>query len=67
MAVAFDERSGIEACHTPWGRWWQTMEEVYIEVNVPQGTSAKEIKCDIGNNRLSLSVASKQYFQVQLL
>ena len=43
------------------------MEEVYIEVNVPEGTSAKEIKCDIGNNRLSLSVASKLYFQVQLL
>ncbi|KAG8579117.1 hypothetical protein GDO81_010723 [Engystomops pustulosus] len=32
MSVNFDERSGVVPCKTPWGCWYQTMEEVFIEV-----------------------------------
>jgi len=30
MSSAFDERSGVVQCVTPWGYWYQTAEEVYI-------------------------------------
>ncbi|TNN62276.1 NudC domain-containing protein 2 [Liparis tanakae] len=43
MSVHFEERSGVVPCETPWGSWYQTMEEVFIEVDVPHGTS--EDKC----------------------
>lgn len=32
MSSHFDERSGIVECTTPWGRWYQTAEEVYVEI-----------------------------------
>ena len=27
-------RSGIIACETDWGRWYQTVEDVNIEINL---------------------------------
>jgi hypothetical protein len=43
----FDEKSGVVACQTPWGRWWQTVHEVHLEVKLPEITKAKQIgiKC----------------------
>ena len=29
----FDEKSGIVDVHVKWGRWWQTVSEVHIEVS----------------------------------
>ncbi|KAL3880631.1 hypothetical protein ACJMK2_032855 [Sinanodonta woodiana] len=43
----FDERSGIVPCPASWGHWYQTMEEVFLEIKVSEGTLAKEIKCTI--------------------
>jgi len=40
------------------------MEEVFIEVNVPPGTSAKEIKCNIGSKQIELRVKDQQIFKV---
>ncbi|XP_037116860.1 nudC domain-containing protein 2 [Syngnathus acus] len=56
MSVHFDERSGLVPCQTSWGSWSQTMEEVFIEVNVPPGTSAKEVKCHLGTRDIELNV-----------
>uniref|UniRef100_UPI00398F583F nudC domain-containing protein 2 n=1 Tax=Pristiophorus japonicus TaxID=55135 RepID=UPI00398F583F len=66
MSVHFDERSGIVPCKTPWGKWYQTMEEVYIDVNVPLGTSAKEIKCNLGSKDIALSVKGKDILKGKL-
>ncbi|MGH0149820.1 UNVERIFIED_CONTAM: hypothetical protein FKN15_016094 [Acipenser sinensis] len=63
MSVHFDERSGVIPCKTPWGLWYQTMEDVYIEVNVLPGTSAKEIKCNLGSKQISLSVKGQEMFK----
>ncbi|XP_051514629.1 nudC domain-containing protein 2-like isoform X2 [Myxocyprinus asiaticus] len=67
MSVHFEERSGVIPCKTAWGSWYQTMEEVFIEVNVPLGTSAKEVKCNIGSKQIELHVKGQQIFKGKLL
>ncbi|XP_067663555.1 nudC domain-containing protein 2-like [Haliotis asinina] len=52
----FDDKSGVIACKTPWGQWWQTIEEVFIEVDVPKDTKSKEIKCEIKPNSIRVVV-----------
>lgn len=64
MSVHFEERSGVVPCKTPWGCWYQTMEEVFIEVNVPHGTSGKEVKCHLGSRLIELSVKGEEIFKV---
>ncbi|XP_067314062.1 nudC domain-containing protein 2 [Pseudorasbora parva] len=66
MSVHFEERSGVIPCKTAWGSWYQTMEEVFIEVNVPPGTSAKEIKCNIGSKQIELRVKDQQIIKGKL-
>lgn len=41
------------------------MEEVFIEVHVPAGTSAKEVKCRLGSRDIELQVRGKEIFQVR--
>lgn len=55
----FDETSGHISCSTEWGRWWQTMEEVYVEVDVPMGTKSKQVKCVIKPKSLTVAVNGK--------
>ena len=43
----FDESSGVVSCKTNWGRWWQTMEDVCIEVDLEEGTTSKLVQCQI--------------------
>lgn len=62
----FEERSGVVPCQTPWGSWYQTMEEVFIEVNVPVGTSAKEVKCRLGSRDIELHVRGQEIFKGRL-
>lgn len=64
MSVHFDERSGVVPCKTPWGCWYQTMEEVFIEVGVPHGTSAKEVRCRLGARDVELHVKGKEIIKV---
>ena len=64
----FDERSGSVQCSTPWGCWWQTNEEVFIEISVAQGTAAKDINCTFGTKSAhvtvkGLDVIKVSYFQ----
>ncbi|XP_028668578.1 nudC domain-containing protein 2 [Erpetoichthys calabaricus] len=66
MSVHFDEKSGVVPCETPWGRWYQTMEEVFLEVNVPPGTSAKEIKCTLGSRQITLYVKGHEVIKGNL-
>ena len=60
----FDEKSGLIYCETPWGQWAQTIEEVFIEVNVPEGTRSRDVKCDIKTQYFSLSVHNKELIKV---
>ena len=62
----FDDRSGAIIASTEWGIWWQTMEEVYIEINCPIGTSAKEVKCNICTKSLKVMVKGTTIIEVNL-
>jgi hypothetical protein len=61
----FDDRSGAVFATADWGRWWQTMEEVFIEIDCPPGTSAKDIKCDIAAKRLKVVLKSQTVLEVK--
>ncbi|XP_054720238.1 nudC domain-containing protein 2-like [Uloborus diversus] len=56
----FDERSGIVAADTPWGRWWQTVNEVFIEINVPPETPGKLCKISIRPNCIECNVRNEE-------
>lgn len=60
----FDERSGVVYCKTGWGQWGQTIEEVFIEVDVVEGTKARDVHCHIKPNSISLAVSGKVLIQV---
>jgi len=62
----FDEKSGIVPCPTPWGKWWQTIEDVTVEVNVSEGTKAKEVHCSIKPNQLELRIGDTEVIKGQL-
>ncbi|KFM69509.1 NudC domain-containing protein 2, partial [Stegodyphus mimosarum] len=59
----FDERSGIVSVETPWGRWWQTVAEVFIEVNIPTGTPGKDCKVTVKPNFIECRVRDKEIFK----
>ncbi|XP_050051206.1 nudC domain-containing protein 2-like [Dermacentor andersoni] len=58
----FDERSGAVSCPTPWGRWWQTVGEVFVEIEVPKGTRGKDVRIQITPRHISCAVHSKELF-----
>lgn len=60
----FSEKSGIAECVVPWGRWWQTVDEVYIEVSLDEPVaSTKELAVVIKKNLISLTVRGKVIFK----
>lgn len=63
----FDERSGVVYCKTNWGQWGQTIDEVFVEVDVTEGTKAKDIHCNIKPKAISVTVNKKELFQVVIL
>lgn len=66
MSVNFDERSGVVPCKTAWGCWYQTMEEVFIEVQVPPGTPSRDIRCKLGIRDIALTVRDTHILQGRL-
>ncbi|KAM6055900.1 nudC domain-containing protein 2 isoform 1-T1 [Theristicus caerulescens] len=60
MSAPFEERSGVVPCGTPWGRWYQTLEEVFIEVRVPPGTRAGEVRCSLQSRHIALAVRGQE-------
>ncbi|XP_029439438.1 nudC domain-containing protein 2 isoform X2 [Rhinatrema bivittatum] len=66
MSVHFEERSGVVSCPTPWGQWYQTMEEVFVEVDVPAGTVAREIECQLESRRVLLRVKGREILKGKL-
>jgi len=52
----FDETSGSVPCPTPWGHWYQTVEEVYVLVDLPAGTKANRLDVRIRPESASVSL-----------
>jgi len=64
MADHFDEKSGVVPSKTSWGNWAQTIDEVFIEVNVPKGTKGREISCDIKPKSIKFCLKGQEFFKV---
>lgn len=64
MSAPFEERSGVVPCVTPWGQWYQTLEEVFIEVQVPPGTRAQDIQCRLQSRHVALAVGGREILKV---
>lgn len=62
----FDEKRPVVTCSTEWGKWWQTVGEVFIEVDVEEGTLPKQIQIQIKPNFISCKVKDKEIFQGKL-
>jgi hypothetical protein len=62
----FSEKNGIAECVVPWGRWWQTVDEVHIEVHLDAPVTVKDLIVVIKNNRVSLTVKGVVIFQGDL-
>ena len=63
----FEEKSGLVVSKTEWGSWAQTIDDVVIEVNVPQGTKAKDVRCRITPKSLTVFVRDAEIVKVYLL
>lgn len=63
----FDERSGMVYSSANWGQWGQTIEEVYVEINVPEGTSPKNIHCNFKPKSLLVTVNGNEIIKVQYM
>ncbi|XP_028906865.1 nudC domain-containing protein 2 [Ornithorhynchus anatinus] len=66
MSGSFEERSGVVWCGTPWGRWYQTLDEVVVEVRVPPGTRAQDIRCGLHSRHLALRLNGRHILQGKL-
>ncbi|XP_026690226.2 nudC domain-containing protein 2-like [Ciona intestinalis] len=66
MSSNFDEKSGTVECKTDWGLWYQTAEEIVVEVQVPEGTRGKEVSVKISHNHVSCKLKDKVYFDGDL-
>ena len=60
----FDEKGGVVAKEETWGRWWQTAEEIHIEVELPGGTKSKELKVTIKSKEIELVVREQEVLKV---
>ncbi|KAL4097971.1 hypothetical protein QTP88_022650 [Uroleucon formosanum] len=67
MAVShFDEKSGIIPCNTEWGRWWQTVDELHIEITLPVNTKSKDVKVNVTNSSITCQIFGKTLFSGNL-
>lgn len=62
----FDERSGAVVCQTPWGSWWQTVGEIFIEVQVPKGTRGRDVSIEIKPKHIICNVRGNILFSGNL-
>ncbi|XP_015375883.1 PREDICTED: nudC domain-containing protein 2-like [Diuraphis noxia] len=67
MAVShFDEKSGIVPCNTEWGRWWQTVDELHIEITLSLNTKSKDVKVNVTNSSITCQILGKTLFSGNL-
>lgn len=52
----FDERSGIVSCETKWGLWYQTLDEVSIEISVSLSTKSQDVFINSSSQALTVIV-----------
>jgi len=62
----FEDRSGCVKVSTEWGRWWQTLSDITVEVDLEQGTKGKEVKLSIAPRKIQCQVKGATVFEGDL-
>ena len=62
----FEEKSGLVCHETDFGKWYQTVSEVVILINLEKGTRGKEVIVDVKPNNLKCLVRGKLVLEGQL-
>lgn len=62
----FEEKSGAVVSPTPWGSWWQTMGEVFVDIKVPKGTRSKQVSIIITPKHIKCVVQGETLFEGNL-
>ena len=60
----FDEKSGIVPFKTEWGQWWQTIDEVHIELTDLKDIKAKDVTIQITSHDIKCTVRGNMMLQV---
>ncbi|XP_065203774.1 nudC domain-containing protein 2-like [Planococcus citri] len=55
MVSHFDEKSGVVPCGTEWGRWWQNVDEVHVEIISFKNLKAKDVSIKITPSTIKCS------------
>ena len=61
----FDDKSGIVSMVTPWGKWYQSVADVSVEVELEPGTVARDVKVEIKTTSVLCKVKGEVVFQGQ--
>ncbi|EDV19798.1 NudC domain-containing protein 2 [Trichoplax sp. H2] len=59
----FDEKTQIVSSKTEWGLWYQTIDEVFIEINLPPGTKGKDVACKLTATDIQVAVQDQVYIE----
>ena len=65
----FDETSGVVVCDCDFGRWWQTITDVNIEItkfDIAQRLTSKLCKCTITPKSINVKIDNKTIFEGEL-
>lgn len=55
MLAPSEERSGVVPCGTPCGQWYQIVEEVFTEGQLPPGTRAQDIQRGLQSQHVAVA------------
>lgn len=65
MSVShFDEKSGIVPFKTEWGQWWQTVDEVHIELTNLDHVKSRDVLMHITPNGIKCTIRGNVVLQV---
>ncbi|KAK6616887.1 hypothetical protein RUM43_014857 [Polyplax serrata] len=62
----FDEKRCVVKSETPWGCWWQTVQEVHIQVGLPEKTPSRNVKVHVKPKYISCCVKDDIIFEGEL-
>jgi len=66
MSSHFDEKSGVVFCSTSWGKWYQTAEEVVIEVPSPSEVRGRDVGVKITPSHILFEIKDTVIFEGEL-
>ena len=54
----FADRAGVAKAITAWGAWWQTIDEIGIEVSAPGAARGKDVSVTITAKHIKVAAAA---------